>query len=43
MNSLKKGFKFSFKNANKQKNVNLPRKEKILIKKIQLKNTQANS
>ncbi len=43
MNLVEKGFKFSFQNANKQKNVNLPRKQKILIKKIQLKNTQANS
>ncbi len=43
MNSFEKGFKFFYKNANKQKNANLPRKQEILIKKIQLKNTQANS
>jgi len=31
MNLAEKGLKFSFQNANKQKNVNLPRKQKILI------------
>jgi len=34
MNLVETGFKFSFHNANKQKNVNLPRKQNILIKKI---------
>jgi hypothetical protein len=34
MNSLEKGFKFFYKNAKEQKNVILPRKHKILIKKI---------
>ncbi len=43
MNLVEKGFKFSFQNANKQKNVNLAEEQKILIKKILLKNTQANS
>jgi len=34
MNLVEKGFKFSFQNENKQKNVNLAKEQKILIKKI---------